>query len=221
MANWCYTTYVIEGTEKEIGVLYDVIEDGLIRGCSKKQQLNHILWENERCVNYLFRYLKVKNCIDDRGFIQNIRHLENGEQSLICMNGYCAWDAITDAWVEIVGRYAPSAKFYYWGEEMHADGCYTNDTKKKYFPADFIVWGNPEAPFGKILYKGTAPRTNEDQYGDCFGYWTLPELKPVLREILKQPRAHMDELLEICRRKLPKVNIDKVNRKLLDEYGRR
>lgn len=154
MPNWCYTTIIIDGPEKEIEFLYNKITS----------------WSNMPDGNDLRNFLRYA-CVDFtnydcRGTIDKIRlsTAENNDKHIVVSTG-TAWTPKIQMWRAIVNSYSKNCRVFFYAEECGTDIYMTNDVDYKYFPEDYSISINIVNPKYQFARNHTLKELND--YGDC------------------------------------------------------
>jgi len=132
MANWASTSYRIEGSERDLKKVYDVI-DNFVTGKSKPVLEDASKeWEGNivKALGASDEQLKESYL---RGFIEEYEL----DGDVIRINAEEAWGA-TD-FRHILGNLMPELTIYYIVEEAGCDVFATNDIDGKYFPEQYLV----------------------------------------------------------------------------------
>lgn len=132
MANWASTSYLIEGSERDLKKVYDVI-DNFVTGKSKPVLEDASKeWEGNivKALGASDEQLKESYL---RGFIEEYEL----DGDVIRINAEEAWGA-TD-FRHILGNLMPELTIYYIVEEAGCDLFATNDIDGKYFPEQYLV----------------------------------------------------------------------------------
>lgn len=129
MANWCNTSYTIEGNQADISALMDKME-------SLSKRLKPIL-PNDFGKTWLGNLVHIfggdVDKINCRGYFQN---LDNPCENLLYFDTVTSNEEMTEVW-NLVLKSFPSCKCYYYSEECSCQRYVTNDVQGYYYPSRF------------------------------------------------------------------------------------
>lgn len=189
MPNWCYTSYVVTGEEKEVRDLYEKMrsleerEQSLVENGFGKTWLGNLVvllsedWKNIRC----------------RGWWENLsKDCDDGALRLDVMSAWCEMAAFRRF---ICGKY-PSLEVYFVSEEPGMGIYETNDADGEYFPARYYF----ARPDDCEPYKYEEEELEEflRDVGDLLGKWlsSAQEAVDAVRAFNSQ-RNKIEEFAEI------------------------
>lgn len=129
MANWCNTSYTIEGNQADISALMDRME-------SLSKRLKPIL-PNDFGKTWLGNLVHIFGGdiekIICRGYFLN---LDNPCENLLYFDTVTSNEEMTEVW-NLVLKSFPSCKCYYYSEECSCQRYVTNDAQGYYYPSRF------------------------------------------------------------------------------------
>lgn len=206
MANMCYTDYWIEGSKRELTRLKETIAYYLSIECPamgrKTTWLGCIRSKIDKpdqkygryaCREYFISEIN-NECITDIDDKNGVMHF------VTCS----AWEPNLSVIQAMMDEFAPHCKLYYYAEELWGEVCFTNDTSKKYFNADYTImcnWEkNEKMPDGvlEIFYDKANLRKREDQNDICITYWTAKELKAALMQLFGFKNMFIWDMISRC-----------------------
>lgn len=158
MANWCSTSYVVVGNEKEVRNFYQRLKKILNNSEALKSDFGNS-WLGNILDNFGFspEDIYCRGYITDFGFGVN----KDDKGLNLSFGTETAWAPMNEVFDKIFKEHYPSLKYYYIAEEPGCELYETNDAKGLYFQ-----------PF--LL----------DLYGDKFG-WDIHEYYDNLEDALK------------------------------------
>lgn len=129
MANWCNTSYTIEGNQADISALMAKME-------SLSKRLKPIL-PNDFGKTWLGNLVHIfggdVEKITCRGYFEN---LDNPCKNLLNFDTVTSNEEMTEVW-NLVLKSFPSCKCYYYSEECSCQRYVTNDAQGYYYPSRF------------------------------------------------------------------------------------